>query len=1127
MLRSVRPTSFAASAVVTLFALLSLLPLSCSTQEPQPSSYFDTAIAPILTTACVRTNTGVGCHVADAKGNAFGNLDVSSYEALNHRRDLLLSHGPYGQPALLVKNIPNYTVNYESFDGVKVPITTDIKHVGGAILDPTGTAYQILRRWIDNGATQNNSGQPPTNLTRLSCASGQPPSDPGFDPTHDPTGDPGFTTFQNQILPIVKSTCSASNCHGVPTNVLQLFCGNTDAEVRWDFWALSQYVTDPPSNSQIVSRPLAGGTYHEGGILFANVNDPGYKAFLQFATDRGAAQFNNLDPNFAFFAHRVQPVLVRKGCAMVQCHSPAMFHDYRLRGGTGGNFSYFATLRNYKLSLLQLNLESDDVSASRLVRKNLLRPEVAGLPPPTPLGGPSGPAPDAGGPPPTDGGGPPPADAGSGGDGGGGGGPATGQPLGLLHRGGPLFEDFGQSGPSGPTCDAPGYDYDNGDLDTIPAFCLIREWHKRERAAAMLAPLSAVVYVRWAQPPAAPDRAQDFDVFAGGAELHYVPASLTPTGDVQLTGADQNLNLGTLCGLSGSLDIRRPAVSWDGSKIAFAARSDPSQPLQIYEMDSMAKTCSKHPLNDLNMFPLPSQCSSPPAGLLVHNFDPSYAPDGRLVFASTRGNLADVQGNFDYCGPQRTPADPSKPNANLYVYEPDPANMGQFHLRQLTYVLNMERYPSFMADGRIIFTAEKREPNFYELALRRENLDGGDYHPLYAQRGTIGYYEATQVVELADKNFAAIFSNPKAQHAGGALVVFNRSIGVDFHSTNPADYLVDNTCIDPTSQSFPEDGTMAVGLPTPAPSASLPNFFLHSLRMPDPGASGNPGTPGTIYRSPSALPDGKMLVSIAGSTDPATFDGVFDVYTFDPQTGSGNKLISGNGGSAVEAVAVYGRGNHGVFQSTYDEPNGHTTMNGQAGVADVTILSMPVLASLLFQNTPTGRLVESDLSSFDVYEEMPPDSASPPASFIANDMMGWTGNVYVRRRQLGHVQLQSDGSAHIALPGGVPIVLKLADTQESQAQKLPRFQREEMEFAPGEVVNQAFNNFAAFNTTGFFNSLCGQCHAAVSGHAIDVAVQPDILTQASMVAARGTSPTALDPPPRQFGSNFVGPPASP
>ena len=1080
-------TSIAASLALGLLALLVFLPLGCTKKDPQPSTYFEGSIGPILTTSCVRTNTGAACHVADAKGNAFGNLDTSTFDGVNHRRDLLLNHGPYGQPSLLIKNLPAFQVNVQAFDGTKVSVMADIKHVGGQVLDPTASAYLTLRRWIDDGATENNGGALPVTLARDPCASTVPPAFSGFDPTHDPSSDPGFSRYQNEVAPIVHDTCAAGNCHGTPTNVLTLSCGGDgtarDPETRWNFWAMSQYVTSPASDSQILVRPLAGGTYHEGGVIFPNVQDPGYQAFLRFATDRGAAQFKTVDPNVTFFSHRVQPILVKKGCMMAQCHSPAMFHDYRLRGGTGGSFSYFATMRNYAMSVSQLSLESDDVAASRLVRKNLLRPEVAGLPPPTPLGGPSGG--DSGD---LAEGGVPVADGGA---------LSSVAALGILHRGGPLFEDFGKDEPSGAACDAAGYDYDNGKLDDIKAFCVLREWHKRERAARSLAPLSAIVYVKRPTAPASPDRAQDFDVFAGGAELHIAAATLTATSDVQLTGADTAYDL-SQCGLTGSIDVRRPAVSWDGSKVAFAARMGASDPLALYEIDLKSQACTKHTANSLDM---PS-CSKPASGLLAHNFDPAYSPDGRLVFASTRGNLDLVAPNVDYCGPQRTPADTSKPNSNLYIFEPDPSGGGKSRIRQLTFLLNMERFPSFMSDGRLIFTTEKREPGLYQLALRRMNLDGGDYHPLYAQRGSIGAYEATYPIELADKNFAAIFSSPKGIHGAGAIVVFNRSIGIDFHSKTPADYPIDPKVIDPTSTSFPEDGT-----------AGTPAFFLHSLKQ--------PAQAGAVYTSPSPLPGGKILLSV-GSGDPTTFAGAWDIAVFDPQdpTTPPLRLVSGG----TEAVAVYARGNKGVFSSTPDEPNGHTQIASTGTGVDVLVLDMPVLASLLFQNTPTGRLVEPDLSGFDVFEEMPPDSAAPPSQFIANDGLAWTGSVYVRRRLIGHVPVQSDGSTHFSLPGGVPIVLRLGDTSESASLKLPRFQREEMEFAPGEIVNQSFVG-SQDGRPNFFNGLCGQCHGAVSGRPLDVAVQPDILTQASMVAARGTAPLNLNLSPSQRDTTFVGPPS--
>jgi len=101
---------------------------ACTTIEPQQTSFFEETVAPVLQTSCVRTNTGVGCHVSDAKGNAFGNLDLSSYAGVNARHDLLLDYGPYLQPSLLVKNVPPYQLTVQLWDGTKTLVTTDIKH---------------------------------------------------------------------------------------------------------------------------------------------------------------------------------------------------------------------------------------------------------------------------------------------------------------------------------------------------------------------------------------------------------------------------------------------------------------------------------------------------------------------------------------------------------------------------------------------------------------------------------------------------------------------------------------------------------------------------------------------------------------------------------------------------------------------------------------------------------------------------------------------------------------------------------------------------------------------------------------------------------------------------------------
>ncbi|MGH7295927.1 MAG: hypothetical protein ACRELB_13380, partial [Polyangiaceae bacterium] len=648
------------------------------------------------------------------------------------------------------------------------------------------------------------------------------------------------------------------------------------------------------------------------------------------------------------------------------------------------------------------------------------------------------------------------------------------------HRGGPLLEDFGDQLPTGAVCDAANYDYANAPVDTIPAYCVIYEWHKLERAARNPAATTSIVYV--SKPiPAGPDRPQDFDVFAGGASLHIATVAPAPgTGQLALLG-DNTVSLAS-CGLGSGPDIRRPAVSWDARTVAFAARSTDADPFAIYTMNADGTNCAKQP--DI------ANHDASGNGLLEHDFDPAFSPPGpdgteRIVFASTRGNLDSSA--FDYSGPQRTPEDVTKPNANLYVLEPDPGAAGKNRIRQLTWQLNMERLPSFMQDGRLVFTAEKREPNFYELSLRRENLDGGDYHPLYSQRGSIGYTQATYVTELSHKDFAVVFSNQGAVHGAGSLGVFNRSIGLDFTSTDPADY--------PVSQAVP---------------AVENNFFLHSLSV--------VGTDGS-YTSPAALPDGLVLVSY-GAGDPASFGGDYDVYVMDAVSGAKTKLLGSAGTAEVEAVPVFARVPKGIFASTPDEPNGHTYVDPTTSTADVTVLDMSVLASLLFQNTPMGRVVEPDLKNFDVYEDLPPDvSTAPACPSNGNLFCDNYGSVYVRRRLVGSVPVSSDGSAHFAIPGGLPIVLHLGDDTESAQMNLPRWQREEMTFTPGESTHQSM-------PAPFFDHLCAACHQSISGQALDSALNPDFLTQASNVAAATQAPVDLTGPASQRGP-VMGPPSNP
>ena len=1015
-LRNMKPIA-APSPRFSLYclALVGLSLAACEPQEPDATTtYYERKVQPILRSGCATSPSGSACHlVQDTRGNSFGNLSFESYAALTKRQDLLVPYGPYATPNLLLKALPPFQLGVTTWNGDEpIYVTTDIAHGGGRLLDVTSVSYTELQRWISRGATENNALAPNDGPTLTPCS-----ESPGEDPLFDASADPDFTdygTFADSINPVMGQRCAAGNCHGSPGNSMYLTCGSTPAQIRWNHFVVGDYVSRSPRTSEIVRRaldPAAGGTFHEGGTVFASSGDPDYQALLAWAEEKAGPNREPEAPGFGFFADRVQPILVKKGCMQLGCHSPTMGHDYRLRGGSAGHFGLPATRRNYELSLEQLSLESGDPNASRIIRKNL---------PPFTRGG-------------------------------------------IIHRGGSLFADAGDAR----ECDLEAAA--TGPLDEQNPYCVIAAWIALERTDRMPNDpgMTQIVFVR-SPAGSGPRSLQDFERYAPGADLLRAAASIGIDGWPTLSGAPESL-LG-LCGLGASADIRRPGVSWDGARVAFAARDAADAPLRVYVIEG--DRCAIETAIDAPALDDSGNAVSD-NGELVHNFDPTFSPDGRIVFASTRGNVTNA-GAFDYRGPQRSPADPARLNANLYVSEP----MG---IRQLTFLLDQELSPSFMLDGRLIFTVEKRGPGFYQLAGRRINLDGGDYHPLFGQRSTVGFNQFTEVIELADKNLAAVFSQPGAARGAGTLGIVNRSLGIDQLSYRTEDYL---------------QNPAAVGWPNE-------DFYQHSIHIPDLRATGELDATRGAYLNPSPLPNGHILVSYASdASDLRTNLGSFGLSVMDPVSAERRELLS-EADDLLWPVAVYARATRPIFHSRLDEPNGATRVDAGGAFADVTYLDLPLLSSLLFQNTRSGRPFAEAFGNVEFWEQLPPEpgvTRLDGSSFITSDAFG---PLYVRRRPLGSVDPDpSDGSARVRLPGGAPVNLALRVALDGEAEPSLHHQREAMQFYPGENARQSFRR-------ELFNGVCGNCHGSVSGLENDIATNPDILTRASEVAARDQSPVDL------------------
>ncbi len=1012
-------------------ACLVLVTAACETRTPAASSFYDERIAPLVDVGCVQQTTG--CHLASDTGEAVGNLDLSSYDALKQRSDVLPAYGPYPMGLLLMKvadpvQIPVETFSPDPVTGDYVTIvTTDVRHAGGSGASLSSNGFAQLKQWIESGASRTGAPVEALSTSLGSCVNGIG-SAPGFDPAAAPADAASYEAFVGNVQPMLRDTCAGSRCHGSRIADLFLTCGDTEEERRWNYFVAVAHVADPASTSDLLRRPLAmlrGGSFHEGGDIFASTEDSRYQALFAWAEDIATRAPELLHPTavppgLAFFANRVQPVLVRKGCFFMNCHGPAMFHDLRLRGGSLGAFSRIATMRNYEASRLLLAIESADPNDSRIVAKNLFRPDqVDGA-------------------------------------------------RGIAHRGGALFEDFGTAGGTNPATldDCAAVDADAGALDEIPAYCVLARWHAIEREQAELAgeldpePASALV---WVARPHGVGEVRDFDTFRGGADLRSAPFTVGAGGDLDL---DEGAGISLLAGCAGitaGADVRTPAVSWDAAKIAFAARNSATDPLRLYWVNPDGSGCEQ----------IPGAAASATSGngILVHDFDPAFAPDGRIVFASTRGP---VGVEFPYSGPTRTPA-AMQPNANLYVLESG-------SVRQLTFLLNQELAPSFMNDGRLIFTAEKREPDFHQLALRRQNLDGGDYHPLFAQRGSVGFDFATEVVELANRNLAFVAAPRTAQDGAGSIVVVNRSIG-------------------PDQADRPDDDRAYVHSMFLAARGSFPAI---------PGVPEGPTVMGT-FRSPAAVPGGRFVAScdLDGAADAAQHQ--WQLCEIDPATGYVELLGAGGvaGQSNVESVVVYPRISHGVFTSRIDEVNANTSVGSGSG-AEVHVQDFPLLATLLFANTRTNRPIDARIGGFNVYEALPP----PASATTFADVAGQTttdafGQVFVDYDELGWVPTRIDGSARFAFPGGAPILLEATDADRNVLDFLegapftgPMRQREQMQFYPGERSNQGFQR-------RFFNGMCGGCHGSITGRELDIAVDVDVLTSASRTAAYDDSPTDL------------------
>ena len=174
---------------------------------------------------------------------------------MQKRRDVLRTYGSYPHPLLLLKALPEESVQIPYGDKL---YPSEIRHAGGKPIAANSDAFYELKRWLDNDA--NRDGVAPMEVARQgvgSCNSDLPP--PSRRPMAD-TSAPSYQTFVDVIHPILQQSCAFGTCHSSPQADFYLTCGGDAEQMAFNFGQAAGFVALMPAvveQSELLLRPLS------------------------------------------------------------------------------------------------------------------------------------------------------------------------------------------------------------------------------------------------------------------------------------------------------------------------------------------------------------------------------------------------------------------------------------------------------------------------------------------------------------------------------------------------------------------------------------------------------------------------------------------------------------------------------------------------------------------------------------------------------------------------------------------------------------------------------------------------------------------------------------------------------
>ena len=252
----------------------------CLTKKPPEAHFYDQHIQPILKTFCVGNTSP--CHAIDpGDGTALGNLDLTSFEGIQKRRDVLRTYGSYPAPAAAAEGAARSR-------GRSIYLRSDRTPVSRSERDPA-RGRQADRRRTPTPTSSSSAGW----TTAPTATASRPPKRPDghgrlqrqrcrrrAGASRSTRRRPAYQTFVDDVQPLLQAVVRVRH-------LPQLAAGRLLPDLRRRRRADGVQL-QPGRRASSCRRgtrssrarsccvrlsPLAGGVSHTGGVFFQSRDD--------------------------------------------------------------------------------------------------------------------------------------------------------------------------------------------------------------------------------------------------------------------------------------------------------------------------------------------------------------------------------------------------------------------------------------------------------------------------------------------------------------------------------------------------------------------------------------------------------------------------------------------------------------------------------------------------------------------------------------------------------------------------------------------------------------------------------------------------------------------------------------